>query len=327
MAATRNSITVIVPTYRRTKDLHNCLSALDRQWLRADQVLITYRDDDAETCAYLARTDRPCQHARLLLCTVPGVVYALNKAFDEVETEFFSITDDDSVPHPDWLQRIVAHFVADPSAAGVGGKDHVFAFAENDWLDGEQPVVGIVSWYGNAIGYHHHGIGPARYVHTLKGVNISFRTSAFGNLRLDTRLRGKGAQVGWEMQLCFALLAAGHNLIYDPAVLVDHIEGPRPAEEHRVKFNPASHYDETFNRTLVMLEYLASRPNGLLRRIAYMAFLGLRGSRKFPGVLLLIHGLLTRNTEAWPRFKTTFTAYRAALAAAGRPQVIQPRDV
>jgi glycosyltransferase involved in cell wall biosynthesis len=316
MTASRSSISVIVPTYKRTKDLDRCLAALEQQWLRPEEVLITYRDEDAETCAYLARTDRPCANARLIQCTEPGVVYALNRAFDEVKSDFFAITDDDSVPHPDWLQRIVAHFMSDPSAAGVGGKDHVFAFTENDWLEGSEPIVGIVSWYGNAVGFHHFGVGPPRYVHTLKGVNIAFRRSAFGLLRLDKRLRGKGAQVGWEMQLCFALLVQGHKLIYDPAVLVDHIEGPRPIEEHRVRFNPASHFDETFNRTLVMLEYLARQRYGWFRRTGYLAFLGLRGSRKFPGLLLLAHGLLTRYPDTWLRFRTTFSAYLAALSAA-----------
>jgi glycosyltransferase involved in cell wall biosynthesis len=316
MTVSRPGISVIVPTYRRTADLDRCLAALERQWLRPEEVLITYRDEDAETCAYLARTDRPCANARLILCTEPGVVYALNRAFDEVKSDFFAITDDDSVPHPDWLQRIVAHFVSDPAAAGVGGKDHVFAFAENDWLEGSEPVVGIVSWYGNAVGNHHYGIGPARYVHVLKGVNMAFRRAAFGNLRLDKRLRGKGAQVGWEMQLCLALLIQGHKLIYDPAVLVDHIEGPRPVEEHRVRFNPASHFDETFNRTLLMLEFLAKQPYGWFRRAVYMSLLTLRGSRKFPGLLLLAHGLVTRRPETWLRFKTTFAAYNAAASAA-----------
>ena len=316
MTASAPTISVIVPTYRRTADLDRCLAALDEQQLRPEEVLITYREEDVETCTYLARTDRPCASARLILCTEPGVVFALNRAFDEVKSDFFAITDDDSVPHPEWLQRIVAHFVSDPSVAGVGGKDHVFVSSENRWLEGSEQIVGIVSWSGNAIGSHHVGVGPPRYVHTLKGVNIAFRRTAFGGLRLDGRLRGKGAQVGWEMELCFAMLAQGYKLLYDPAVLVDHIIGSRPIEEHRVKFNPNSHFDEAFNRTLLMLEYLAKQPYGWFRRLAYMSSLTFRGSRKFPGLLLLAHGLLTRYPDTWHRFRTTFAAYLAALKAA-----------
>lgn len=308
-------ITVIIPTFRRTSDLDRCLTAIDGQALTPFEVLITYRAEDEETCSYLARTDRPCPGARLLLCEQPGVVYALTVAFDAVRSEYFAITDDDSIPHSDWLERIVAHFEADPAAAGVGGKDHVCA--DGRWLEGAELVVGVVLWHGRVVGHHHLGVGPARYVDTLKGVNLAFRTAAFGGLRPDTRLRGKGAQVGWEMHLCFSLRAQGLKLIYDPAVLVEHFPGVRPIEENRAYFNPVSHGDEIFNRTLVVMEYLGTQRWGWLRQAALMAYLTLRGSRKAPGLLLLAVGLATRYPNTWARCKTTFAAYRDALAAVG----------
>lgn len=306
-------VTVIIPTFKRTADLDRCLLAIDAQLLQPAEVLITYRAEDDETCAYLARIDRPCRQARLLLCERPGVVFALTVAIDAVRTELFAITDDDSIPHPDWLQKISAHFAADPAAAGVGGKDHVCA--DGRWLEGAEPVVGIVLWYGQVIGHHHLGVGPARYVDTLKGVNLAFRTRTFGKLRPDTRLRGKGAQVGWEMHLCFSLRAQGMKLIYDPAVLVEHFPGVRPIEENRAYFNPISHGDEIFNRTLVVMEYLGTQRWGWFRQMALMAYLTLRGSRKAPGLLLLAVGLATRYPNSWRRFQATFTAYRDALKA------------
>ena len=314
MSATQPGITVIVPTYRRTADLDNCLAALERQLLPPFEVLITFRPEDAETVAYLARTDRPCLPARLISCNLPGVVYALTLAIDQVRSDFFAITDDDAIPHPDWLQRIMAYFAEDPKLAGVGGRDRVFAFAEQDWLVGHKPVVGIVTWYGKAIGFHHFGVGPARYVHLLKGVNMAFRTAAFGALRPDPRLRGKGAQVGFEMHLTLDLITRGYKLIYDPEILVDHIEGQRSTNEHRARFNPISHGDEAFNRTLIILEFLGTQPWGWLRQAAFLAFIGLRGSRKSPGLLLLPIGLLTRYPQTWERFKVTFAAYRDAIA-------------
>jgi glycosyltransferase involved in cell wall biosynthesis len=306
-------ITVIIPTYKRVADLARCLAAIDAQELKPAEVLITYRAEDEETTAYLARADRPAPDAHLLLCEKPGVVYALSKAIDTVRTEFFAITDDDAIPHPDWLARMVAHFQADPSAAGVGGKDHVCA--DGKWLEGAEPVVGKVLWHGHVIGHHHLGVGPARYVHTLKGVNLAFRTASFGSLRLDPRLRGKGAQVGWEMHLTLTLIAQGHKLIYDPAVLVEHFPGVRPIEENRAYFNPVSHGDEVFNRTLIVMEFLRTQRLGRLRQAALLAYQGLRGSRKAPGLLLVVIGLLTRYPNTWARFKATFAAYRDALAA------------
>lgn len=315
MMALAPGITVVIPTYKRTADLNRCLAAIDRQTLQPVEVLITYRSEDEETQAYLARADRPCLGARLILCQQPGVVYALNLAIGAVSSEYFAFTDDDSVPREDWLARIVAHFESDPRAAGVGGKDHVSY--SGIWLDGQEPVVGKILWYGQAIGHHHLGAGPARYVDTLKGVNIAFRRAAFETLRLDRRLRGKGAQVGWELGLCLALRARGLELIYDPAVFVQHFPGERPIEENRAFFNPGALSDELFNRTLVTIEFLRTQPWGWARELAYWLFLMVRGTRKSPGLLLLGIGLVTRSPHTWERFKATVTAYRDVWKAAG----------
>jgi glycosyltransferase involved in cell wall biosynthesis len=319
MAELLPGITVIIPTYKRVADLDRCLAAIDSQTLKPVEVLITFRSEDDETRQYLARVNRPVRGARLLECDKPGVVYALTVAFDAVRSELFAITDDDSIPAPDWLERIVAHFEADPQLAGVGGKDHVFT--DGRWLDGAEPVVGKVLWHGHVIGHHHLGVGPARQVDTLKGVNIAFRTAIFGDLRPDARLHGKGAQVGWEMDLTLHLIAQGAKLIYDPAILVDHFPGIRPIEEDRAYFNPSSHKDEIFNRTLVVMEFLATQPWGWLRQLALLGYLGLRGTRKSPGIMLLVIGLLTRYPNTWPRCKATFSAVAAALATVGSPRL------
>ena len=323
MPALTPGITVIIPTFKRPTDLDRCLAAIDGQLLKPVEILITYRPEDEETRAYLARTDRPALRAKLILCDKPGVVHALTMAMDAVRSEFFAITDDDSVPHPDWLERIMAHFEANPAVAGVGGKDHVFASGR--WFEGAEPVVGRVLWHGGLIGFHHLGVGPARYVESLKGVNLAFRQSAVGNLRPDPRLRGQGAQVGWEMHLTLTMISQGHKMIYDPAVLVEHYPGERPVEEDRVLFNPVALGDEVFNRTLILMEFMATQRWGRLRQAAMLAHLGLRGLRKSPGLMLLVYGLLTGYPNTWARFKTTFAAYRDALAAAGKTSE-QPRE-
>ena len=313
MSSYAPGITVIVPTYKRVADLDRCLAGLELQTLQPTELLLCYREEDTETVAYLARKDRHCLAARLILCDKPGQVYALSKAIDATRTDLFAITDDDSIPKPDWLERMAAHFHSDARVAGVGGRDHVWEHGH--WLEGERQVVGIVSWDGKTIGNHHLGVGPARPVQILKGVNMGYRKSALGDLRPDTRLRGKGAQVGNDMQLSLQLVAKGYTLIYDPAVLVDHFPGVRPIEEDRAYFNPGSHFDEIYNKTLILLEFLKSQPWGRLRQFALLSFMALRGTRKAPGLLMLAVDLVTRYPNGWARFRTTFAAYTAALAA------------
>jgi glycosyltransferase involved in cell wall biosynthesis len=314
MSARTPGITVIIPTFKRPADLDRCLKAMDGQSLKPVELLITYRREDVATCEYLARSDRAGLGAKLILCDKPGQVYAMTVAIDNVRTEFLAFTDDDAAPKPDWLERIMTHFQADPMVAGVGGKDHVCAGGE--WFEGEEPVVGRIRWNGTTIGNHHLGVGPARCVETLKGVNMAFRRSALGDLRPDSRLRGVGAQVGSDMHLSLSLVSRGYKLIYDPLVLVDHFPAPRPVDEDRAAFHPEAHRNEIFNRTLIMLDFLGTQRWGHLRRFAFLAYLGLRGSRKAPGMMLLAYGLLSGYPNTWARFKATFAAYRDAMGAA-----------
>lgn len=313
MSALIPGITVIIPTFKRPDDLNRCLKAIDGQLLQPVEVLITYRREDEATCAYLARSDRAGLGARLILCDKPGQVYAMTIAIDNVRSEFLAFTDDDAAPKPDWLERIMAHFHADAMVAGVGGKDHVCAGGE--WFEGAEPVVGRMLWNGMTIGNHHLGVGPARNVETLKGVNMAFRRAAMGDLRPESRLRGAGAQVGSDMYLSLSLVARGYKLIYDPLVLVDHFPAPRPVDEDRAAFHPEAHRNEIFNRTLIVLDFLKTQRSGSLRRLAFLVYLGLRGTRKAPGLMLLAYGLLTGYPDTWARFKATFAAYRDAIAA------------
>lgn len=312
--------TVIVPTFKRPADLDRCLTALDEQCLKPVEILITYRAEDEATQVYLARPDRAGLSARLILCDRPGQVYAMSIAIDHVRSEFFAFTDDDAAPKPDWLERIQAHFDADPKVAGVGGKDHVCV--DGKWFEGAEPVVGKIRWNGIGIGNHHLGVGPARYVESLKGVNMAFRRSAVGNLRPDNRLRGRGAQVGSDMHLSLSLVARGYKLIYDPLVLVDHFPAPRPVEEDRAAFHPEAHSNEIFNRTLIMLDFLRTQRWGTLRRLAFLVHNGVRGTRRAPGLVLLAHGLLTGYPDTWPRFKATFSAYRDAIVVARKTSAL-----
>ena len=316
MSTIRPGLTVIVPTYRRPFEFDRCLRALEGQSLAPTGVLITCRENDAETLEYLAGRDRPFPDARVVICEEPGVIFALNQAFNAVETEYFAITDDDSVPYPDWLEKIAARFREFPDATGVGGRDHVFETDLNMWLEGAASEVGKVAWNGSSVGNHHIGVGPARYVDLLKGVNMAFRTAEFGDARLDARLRGKGAQYGWELQLCLLLKQRGKKLVYDPAILVDHVIGARPMSEHRSLFNVSQVYDESFNRFLVMYEFLGTRPFGWFRQLVYTAFNALRGTRRYPGFAVFVYLLASGRRDAFLQWKTILSSISAAMRTA-----------
>ena len=191
------NITVIVPTYRRPKDLSRCLEALKKQTRPADELLVVVRNTDAETWIFLETFTSETLPLRTVTVSAPGAIAAMNAGLDAASGEIVSFTDDDAAPHTDWLARIEPHFLSDSRVGGVGGRDWVYH--GTDLVEGAKEVVGQVQWFGRVIGNHHLGVGEAREVDVLKGVNMSFRRAAMKGRHFDQHMRGTGAQVHFEL--------------------------------------------------------------------------------------------------------------------------------
>jgi cellulose synthase/poly-beta-1,6-N-acetylglucosamine synthase-like glycosyltransferase len=272
------TISVIIPSYCRPKDLAHCLDALKKQKRPADEVLVVVRDTDTETWTFIQTLNPEFLPLRTATVSVSGVVAAMNVGMDAASGDIIAFTDDDAAPHTDWLERIEAHFLSDSKIGGVGGRDWVYHGTELE--EGERQVVGQVQWFGRVIGEHHLGVGEAREVDVLKGVNMSFRRSAIGQMHFDSRMRGTGAQVHFELAFSLALKRAGWKLIYDPKVAVDHFPAQRFDEDQRNRFNDIALLNAVHNETLVLLDNLPST-----RRTAFVFWATLVGTRDAPGFL------------------------------------------
>lgn len=271
------TITVIIPTYRRPKDLQRCLEALKKQTRPADEILVIVRDTDTDTWKFLETIDTVTLRVQTVTVKVNGVIAAMNAGLDIAQGEIVAFTDDDAAPHADWLARIEAHFLADDQIGGVGGRDFVY---KNTGLEqGEKKVVGKVQWFGRVIGNHHLGVGAAREVDVLKGVNMSFRRSAIADRRFDQRMRGTGAQVHFEIAFCLALKQVGWKLIYDPLIAVNHYPAQRFSEDQRGKFNSIAMCNQVHNETLILLEHLPAIQRVLF--IIWGIFIGTQSRRGF----------------------------------------------
>ena len=123
--------------------------------------------------------------------------------------------------------------------------------------------------------------GPPREVAVVKGVNMAFRAEALRAVGgFDTRLRGTGAQVHWELAVCLAIRRAGWKVVFDPALGVDHFPAARFDEDQRGRFNADAQRNMVFNETLVLAEHL-----GGVRRLAFVVWAFLVGTRGSPGIV------------------------------------------
>lgn len=272
-------VSALIPTYRRPQDLERCLRAFSVQTRLADQLMVVARTDDNETLSVVRHWTGKLS-IDLIEVTVPGVVHALNAGLARCTGDILAITDDDAAPRPDWLSRIEAHYVADSTIGGLGGRDWIY----NDGVIelGDSAIVGRILWYGRIIGNHHRGVGPARDVDLLKGVNWSFRTIAIRPIGFDTRLRGMGAQVYNEVPACLCVKRAGWRLIYDPEVTVDHYLGTRHDRDQRQKLDKVATENRAFNLRLVLNEI---QPGWLL--VMALAWQLAVGTREAPGIAWL----------------------------------------
>jgi cellulose synthase/poly-beta-1,6-N-acetylglucosamine synthase-like glycosyltransferase len=272
-------ITVFIPTYRRPKDLARCLEALKKQTRLPDEVLVTVRDTDVETWTFLESFNSAPLPLSPIKVTKPGVLEAHHAAYNAVQGDIIAITDDDAAPHPDWLERIEAHFLSDSTIGGVGGRDLVYQNG-TELVEGTCNIVGKVQWFGRVIGNHHLGVGEPREVDLLKGVNSSYRRTAITGFRFDEHLEVSGTNTHYELALGLALKRGGWKLIYDPTIVVDHYQGQRIFMAQRREFNSVSLSKTVHNQTLILMEHLLP-----LQRLIFIVWAVLIGTRGAPGLV------------------------------------------
>lgn len=293
-------ITVIVPSYRRPVELQRCLGAIFSQSRQADEIIVVVRDSDEATRKALESRGPEAGALRTVRVSEPGVVAAMNAGLTQSRCDIVALTDDDASPRADWLARIEAYFLSEPGLGGVGGRDYVHHSGAT--VEGAEPVVGKVQWFGRVIGNHHLGVGGPREVDVLKGVNCAYRRSAIERMGFETRLRGSGAQVYWEVVLGLSLRKTGWKLIYDPALAVDHYEAARPDETRVGRFDAEFRdlSDAAYNEALAVWKHLtpAARP-------VYALWSLFIGSTPSPGLLQAIRFTPSHGRRAWRRFFAT----------------------
>lgn len=310
------TVTVVVPTWKRSEDLVRCLRALAAQTRPPDEIIVVTRDEDSASREAARTVVLPDGCERILpRIRTPGVIAALQEGITQARGAIVVLTDDDAEAPPDWIARLVAALQSDREIGGVGGRD---------WQPherGDAPVVGRVQWFGRVIGQHHLGAGPARDVDVLKGVNCAFRAPLIRAIGIDDRLRGDGAQVHWELALCLPMRRAGWRLVYDPSIAVQHHVAPRAGDDqvHRGRFAAAPYGDAAYNEARALSHFL-----GPVRRVAFACWAELLGTTAAPGLVAALRLRAQGHGWAWAAWRVARAA-RAAVRQERRARGAGPR--
>lgn len=278
------SMAVIVPTYRRPAALLRCLEGLGAQTLTPSRIVIAVRDSDSETRQAVARVQGSFPTLEVADVKIPGQIAAIEAAVAKCSEDVIAHTDDDTVPRPDWLEKLARHYSS--GVGGVGGRDVING---DEALMTPGVAVGHITWYGRLMGNHHLGSGPARSVHVLKGANMSLRRELW---RPDKVLQGTGAQVHMEVSVCLHAKQEGWRLVYDPQSKVDHYPEIRFDDDQRGAPTLRAYADAQWNYA-----YGVARYSPISRLAPIVVYLLTVGYRSAPGPFLAISQIVELNVS------------------------------
>ena len=213
------SVTVVVPVHGKASLTRHCLDQLLAQDLPAGTRLLVVDDASPDDTAALLRS----YGDRIDVLSLPvnvGFGAACNRGVAAARTELVVLLNNDTTPHPGWLDALLREAEEHPAAAAIG--------ARLLHLDGTVQHAGVV--FGRDRLPHHAYAGfpgdhPAvvrsRAFQVVTGACLLLRRSVFFALGgFDLRYRNGHEDV----DLCLRLGEAGHEVRYCGAAVLTHLE-------------------------------------------------------------------------------------------------------
>jgi len=253
------TVSVIVPTKNRPRLLGETVRALLAQTVTPAELIVVDQSASDEGRQLVRELVEAAPHARrprlvyVLDTSINGAAAARNVGLDLAGTDVVIFCDDDVVPDADVIERLLAHYAADATLAGVAPL--IANYARPGWLTiGYQLVFCrgpfrderlMLYWF-----WRRQAGRTLVPVRMFTGAMMSFRRAALNGLRYDARYRA--ASVGEDIDLCWALGARGGRLAIALDARIAHHKAPRPAKrpEEALLTSWAFLYDKHVPKTL-----------------------------------------------------------------------------
>ena len=229
------TVSAVVPTKNRSHLLAGTVRALLEQTVVPDEIVVVDQsatDAGRRLVQELVEAAPPARRPALRYLREPainGAAAARNTGLDLSHGDIVVFVDDDVVPAPDVLGRLLAHYARAPELAGIApvitnypepapaSRLAIALFCRGPFRDERQPI--YWRWREHA--------GALVSVRMFTGAMMSFRRAALEELRFDARYRA--ASIGEDIDLCWSLGARGGRLAIATDAHIVHNKAPRPA--------------------------------------------------------------------------------------------------
>ena len=199
----RPRISVVIPCRNDGVLLAECLAALGNQTVPPDEIIVVdgYSDDD--TVAVAAATG-----ARVVHPPLPGIFPATAAGFDAAHSGIIARLDADSIPPPDWIDRVGRHFESAPPVTAVTGPG-VFYGGNRviRWVAARLYIGGYFTFVGLLLGHP-----------PLFGSNFAIRREAWERVR--DRVNSHRDDIHDDLDLSYNL-EPDMLVLYDRGLRVD----------------------------------------------------------------------------------------------------------
>lgn len=200
---------VIIPTYNRPQKLANCLDFLAALDYPTDQFEVVVVDDGGDAALdSIVDSHRETLSIALLRQQNAGPGAARNRGVEAATGDYLAFTDDDCMPHADWLSKLSARLTEMPDAL-VGG--HVLnALTENLYSSASQQLIDYLYDY-----YH----GSHRGISFFTSNNIALSKARYLEIGgFDAKLRVASE----DRELCDRWIQRDYPMVYAPEAQISH---------------------------------------------------------------------------------------------------------
>jgi glucosyl-dolichyl phosphate glucuronosyltransferase len=219
-------LTVCVCTHDRPGYVRDCLDGLARQTVGSDRfdILVVDSASNGDISGQLTLMVSGIANARLLRVDEPGISIARNVGASEAAGGYVAFIDDDAIPAPDWVERILAAIRSgDNPPALIGGR--ILPRWELPlpawWPPRLRGSLSIIEFEGH--GEYRSAALPAAL--EPYGANMIVQLQALravGGFGRHSGRCGTALLSDEEVQLAWRLQSAGYSARYDSRILVQH---------------------------------------------------------------------------------------------------------
>jgi glycosyltransferase involved in cell wall biosynthesis len=218
-------VSIVIATHNREALLAQTLRALAGQRWPRDRFEIIVADnrstDDTRQVIAAAAARPGAPTIRSLYVAEPGKSFAVNAALGVASGDVFLFTDDDVLPEPTWMDRLVAALEETGADFAAGRILPRWEAAPPAWLS--PALYGVLAIPDNgvtrlAIAADANQIMPI-------GANMALRRSVIdriGGLRVDLGKLDRTLRTGEDHEFFLRMLHAGFRGVYEPDALVRH---------------------------------------------------------------------------------------------------------